>query len=160
LPITSPTQFLTEIVDLDVDVIPLGKLAFFREQLRHQLHQLILRKFIVVHDGPKKLTKRRLASRIHRQPEVITRLLGAPGNLTLDTLSDLLIGMGAVLDGSFVANVADKLGEETEKLEEATIRAISEQISNKKQDDAVSKQPSAKVPTPPQRNRPQVGPLG
>jgi hypothetical protein len=90
---------LTEILDLDAEKIPLGKLSFFREQLKHQLHEVVLRKFHSIRDGKKPdFTKRDLARRIGRKPEQVTRWLGAPGNLTIDTMSDLLIGMGAILD--------------------------------------------------------------
>lgn len=99
MPATSQTQFLTEILDLNAESIPLGRLAFFREQLRHRLHEVVLRKFIALQDAKPDFTRRDLARRIGRKPEQVTRWLGAAGNLTLDTVSDLLLGMGAVLDG-------------------------------------------------------------
>ena len=36
--------------------------------------------------------------RLNEWTEQVTRWLGAPGNLTLETASDLLIGLGAILD--------------------------------------------------------------
>jgi hypothetical protein len=104
---------LTEIRDLNAELIPLGRLAFFREQLKHQLHQLVLRKFLSLQDA-KGFTKKDLARRIHRKPEQVTRWLGAPGNLTLDTVSDLLIGMAAVLDLDAIVVDIDDLVRERE----------------------------------------------
>jgi hypothetical protein len=100
---------LTEILDLEADVIPLGKLAFFRERFRHELHQLVLRKFLALQDA-RGFTKRDLARRIGRKPEQVTRWLGAPGNLTLDTVSDLLLGMAAEIKGT-VVDLAPELTE-------------------------------------------------
>ena len=98
MPTISQTEFLTEILDLDAEKIPLGKLAFFQEQLKHQLHEVVLRRLHTVCESKRDFTRRHLARRIGRQPEQVTRWLGAPGNLTLETASDLLIGLGAILD--------------------------------------------------------------
>jgi hypothetical protein len=73
--------------------IPLATRVFFRERLRIKLHQLLLRQFMRW-ERETRLTKRVLADRVSKRPEVITRCLGAPSNLTLDTVSDLLLGMG------------------------------------------------------------------
>ena len=102
LPTISQTQFLTEIRDLEADVIPLNKIAFFREQLKHELHELVLKKFLALQDSHRGFTKADLARRIGRRPEQVTRWLGAPGNLTIDTVSDLLIGMAAVLKSTVI----------------------------------------------------------
>jgi hypothetical protein len=42
-----------------------------------------------------KISKADLARRIGRKPEQISRWLGAAGNWTIDTVSDLLLGMSA-----------------------------------------------------------------
>lgn len=67
-------------------------LGYFRARFGNRLHQLILEEY-------KKrelqgFTKSKLARRIHKRPEQITRLLSAPGNCTIDTISDLLLGLG------------------------------------------------------------------
>jgi hypothetical protein len=88
---TSQTlSFLTEI--LESDRIPIGKLEYFRARLQSRLHQLVLDEFLRQEDQG--LHQAQLARRIGRKPEVINRLLGAPGNWTLNTVSDLLLGMG------------------------------------------------------------------
>lgn len=45
----------------------------------------------------KGLTKKDLATLIDKKPEQITRIFSAPGNLTLDTVSDILLGMESEL---------------------------------------------------------------
>ena len=88
---TSQTQsFLTEIIE--GKPIPIGKLEYFRARLQSRLHQLVLAEFLRQED--RGLHQAELARRIGRKPEVINRLLGAPGNWTLNTVSDLLLGMG------------------------------------------------------------------
>ncbi|MGD0288336.1 MAG: hypothetical protein ABSC63_01610 [Candidatus Binataceae bacterium] len=92
---TSQTQsFLTEI--LQGERIPVGKLEYFRARLQSRLHQLVLAEFLRQED--RGLHQAELARRIGRKPEVVNRLLGAPGNWTLNTVSDLLLGMGVELE--------------------------------------------------------------
>jgi len=89
---TPQTQFLSEILDLNRS-IPLGKLAYFRERFRNALYQMVLKEFLAERDAGR-LTKADMARRIGRKPEQISRWLGAPGNWTLDTVSDLMLAMG------------------------------------------------------------------
>jgi hypothetical protein len=90
-------SFLSEI--LFAEPIPLEKLAFFRARAQSHLYDLVVTKFLALErDG--KLTRAELARRIGKQPAQITRLLGAPGNWTVGTGSDLLLGMGEELDVS------------------------------------------------------------
>lgn len=78
--------------------IPLEKRAYFHARLTNRIYNFILRKFLQQQEAGK-LTKAELARRIERKPEVISRLLGAPGNWTLETISDLLLGIaGEELD--------------------------------------------------------------
>jgi hypothetical protein len=88
---TSLAPSLREIAD--GEKIPIATRLFFRERFRIKLHQLLLRQF-VLWERETRLTRRALAQRISKRPEVVTRCLGAPSNLTLDTVSDLLLGMG------------------------------------------------------------------
>lgn len=70
--------------------IPMEKLEYFRVQFQLQIYDLIVSRF----GQQETFTQADYARRIHRKPEVINRLLANPSNLTLDTVSDLLIGMG------------------------------------------------------------------
>ncbi len=86
-----PMSFLSEI--LSGEQIPIGKLAYFRARLSNRIHELVLAEFVKLErDG--KINKAQLAKRIGRKPEQVTRWLGASGNWTIETLSDLLLGMG------------------------------------------------------------------
>ena len=68
-------------------------LGYFRARLKNRLHELVLTEFMKL-ENEKDFTKADMARRIHKRPELVTRLLGAPGNWTLDTVSDLLLAMG------------------------------------------------------------------
>jgi hypothetical protein len=73
--------------------IPPAKLAYFQERLRGRIFDFILDIFL---DEQKNgLTQAKLARRIGRKADVVNRWLGAPSNLTVDTISDLLIGIAA-----------------------------------------------------------------
>lgn len=105
---TSPTQsFLTEI--LEGKAISVGKLEYCRARLQSQLYQLVLDEFLRQQD--RGLTQAELARRIGKRPEQINRWLGAPGNWTLETVSDLLLGMKTELEPgtrSLSSNVRDR----------------------------------------------------
>jgi hypothetical protein len=74
--------------------VPQEKLAFFQERTRNRIYNYVLKKFLEK-ECSGQLTRAELARRIGRKPEIITRLLGAPGNWTIGTISDLLIGIAA-----------------------------------------------------------------
>lgn len=70
---------------------------YFRERTRNRIFSVVISAFsnLVENCG---LTKRELAFRLGKEPSQITRWLSGPGNLTIDTMSDLLLGMGVELD--------------------------------------------------------------
>jgi len=91
---TSQTQFLSEIaVGHNGPPIPEAKRAYFQARLRNRLFNFVLSKF--GEEQKKGLTQAALARRIGKKPDVVNRWLGSPSNLTLDTLSDLLLGISA-----------------------------------------------------------------
>jgi hypothetical protein len=73
--------------------IPEAKRAYFQARLRNRLFNFIVERFL--QEQRCGLTKAALARRIGKTPDVVNRWLGAPSNLTLDTVSDLLLGIGA-----------------------------------------------------------------
>jgi hypothetical protein len=75
------------------DPLSVGTREYFRARLRNRLYDFIVSKY-AAREKAGGLTQRALAARIRRRPEVINRLLAAPGNWTLDTVSDLLLGIG------------------------------------------------------------------
>ncbi len=82
--------FLSEV--LDGEKIPLGTLSYFRERFRDRLYDLVTEEFLK-QEREGNLTRAEVARRIGRRPEQITRWLAAPGNWTLETVSDLLLAV-------------------------------------------------------------------
>jgi hypothetical protein len=72
--------------------IPLEKRAYFHARVLNSFYQFVLEKFLQ-EESAGRLTKAELARRIERRPEVVSRLLGAPGNWRLETATDLLLGI-------------------------------------------------------------------
>ncbi len=93
---TSPTSFLSEI--LEGTRIPLGKRAYFQERLRNRVYDLIVTEFLRMSEKTG-LTQKELGKRVGKGPDQINRWMSSPGNWTLDTVSDLLLGIaGAELE--------------------------------------------------------------
>jgi hypothetical protein len=89
-------SFLSEI--LEWKPIPEDKLVYFRERLRDRLHAAILDAFLV-RSSERGLKQKDLATRIHRAEGQITRWLSTTSNLTLDSVSDLMVGLAMDFDG-------------------------------------------------------------
>jgi hypothetical protein len=89
---TYQTQFFNELAAGHAGPeIPVPKRAYFQARLKNRLFTFVLEKF--VEEQKNGLTKAALARRIGHRPEVVNRWLGAPSNLTLDAVSDLLLGI-------------------------------------------------------------------
>ena len=67
-------------------------LGYLNERVRNGFYDYVLRRF---HEAAERdgLTKAKLARRLGLEPARVTRLLGSPGNWTLDTVSELLVGI-------------------------------------------------------------------
>ena len=103
---TSRNPFLSEI--LSGQFIPSGKRAYFQERLRNRIYSLILEEF--VHKSEvENLTQKTLANRIGKGPDQINRWLSSPGNWTIDTISDLLLGISGSELALSISKIADQL---------------------------------------------------
>ena len=83
--------------DPATDRISDDDIYYFRERNRNRIHSAVISAFAKLVES-RKLTKRELAVRLGKEPSQVTRWLSGPGNWTLDTVSDLLLAMGAELD--------------------------------------------------------------
>lgn len=120
---TSQREFLDKI--LGGDKIPLGVRAYFQEQARNELHELVLEEFLRQEEA-KVISRAELARRIEKAPEQITRWLGTPGNWTIHTAVDLCLGMGVILNFSIQRLAGeDESSPECEELEPAVEMAAS-----------------------------------
>lgn len=91
---TSQTQFFSELAAGHAGPpIPEAKRVYFQTRLRNRVFNFILKKFL--EEQGKGLTKAALARRIGKTPDIVNRWLGGPGNLTIDTISDLMLGIAA-----------------------------------------------------------------
>jgi len=86
--------------------VPPDTRFYFRERFRRRLHQLVLREFARLE--AQGFTRKQLAARTGKTAAQISRYLSGPGNWTIATVSDLLIGMG-VEPGPTGEIIADKL---------------------------------------------------
>jgi transcriptional regulator with XRE-family HTH domain len=86
--------------------------AYYRRRLQNLMHRLILKAF---RDEAKKtgLTQKELAKRIGSRPEQVNRWLGIPNNLTLNTIADMLLGIGVDLDYPTVTSIENLVLEAT-----------------------------------------------
>jgi transcriptional regulator with XRE-family HTH domain len=70
--------------------IPLGALAYFRARLKQRIYNLVIREF-----KKSGLSQADLVRRLGKEPAQLSRLFAGPGNLTLETVSDLLFATNA-----------------------------------------------------------------
>jgi len=118
---TRQRQFLSPI--LEWKPIPRDTLVYFEEELRRRLHSVILDAFKrrVIELG---LTQKKLAKRIHKSPVTINRWLSTSSNLTLDSISNLMVGLGMSFD-SFPFTPIEKTLDDAEhrvRMAEETIK--------------------------------------
>jgi hypothetical protein len=103
---TSQNPFLSEI--LSGQFIPSGKRAYFQERLRNRIYSLILEEFVHKNEV-ENLTQKTLANRIGKGPDQINRWLSSPGNWTIDTISDILLGISGSELTLSITKIADQL---------------------------------------------------
>lgn len=89
-PTISAISMMSEIRQDNALISPATR-VYFQERLRGRLYDLVMKEFEKYREGGR--TRAQLAARLGKRPEQITRWLSEPGNLTIDTLSDLLLGI-------------------------------------------------------------------
>ena len=109
---TSQTSILSEIQGHK----PISKRtkAYYRRRLQNRFHRLILAAF---REQQKRhgLNQKQLAQKIDKDKSKVNRWLGIPSNLTLETISDLLLGLGVDLDDPAVTPIANLVHEADQK---------------------------------------------
>jgi len=130
----SQTHLLSEIAaGPDGGSIPPAKLAYFQERLRERIFDFLIGRFMAAQTAG--LTKAKLGRRINKKSEVINRWLASPSNLTLDTISDLLVGIAAEELTFGSASLLDRAPVNSDHLDDA---ASAEQESTEQKPDQAS----------------------
>ncbi len=109
-------EFLSEI--LEWKPVPQDTLVYFRERLRLRLHSTILDAF-TRRAKEKGLKRSDLAKRIHRTRAQIARWLSTESNLTVDSISDLMVGLGMDFDSFPFTPIENTIVTEQEQQEAA-----------------------------------------
>lgn len=76
-------------------------IAYYRQRQKNRVFTAMAA-FFAEEAEKGNITKKELANRLGRDPAQITRWLSAPSNFELDTLSDILLAMGAEIDHHIV----------------------------------------------------------
>lgn len=84
------------MVDTLSDKIPTRDIFYYRKRLKNRVFGQIVKFFTEFHENTG-ITKKEMAHKLSKHPSQITRWLSNPGNLTLDTISDLLLAAEAEL---------------------------------------------------------------
>ncbi len=95
---SSQIAFLAKILSggslpVSGEPIPDGQLAYFRERLKTRIFSFIVKGFLDQQKACPQITQASIARRLHRRPEQINRWLSGPANMTLDTVSDLVLAV-------------------------------------------------------------------
>lgn len=69
-----------------------GTLAYFQQRTRNNMYAYIVRRLLQMEEAGT-LTRAELARRIKKSPAQVSHMLASPGNWTLATISDLLLGI-------------------------------------------------------------------
>jgi transcriptional regulator with XRE-family HTH domain len=93
---TSQKTWVSIITDESQPLTP-GHIGYFQGRLRTRLYSKLMKLFLTKQENTG-FTRADLARRLGKRPEQVTRWLAGPGNLKIDTLSDLLLAMGHELE--------------------------------------------------------------
>lgn len=102
------TPFLSEVAA--GDPIPEPKLAYLEQRVLNGFYDYVIGKFLD-ENARTGLTQAKLARRINRGTDVVSRWLASPGNWQISTLARLLVGIAgeeAVLSSTSLLNRAPR----------------------------------------------------
>ncbi|MPZ39851.1 MAG: hypothetical protein GEU95_17685 [Rhizobiales bacterium] len=77
--------------------IPRRDRAYYRRRQQNRIYSAIA-SFFAEEAAAGRITKKKLADLIEKNPAQITRWLSEPSNFEIDTFSDILLAMGAEMD--------------------------------------------------------------
>lgn len=83
------------------------EIFYYRQRFKNRVFNR-LSSFFAQESERSGITKREIAERLGKDPAQITRWLSGPGNVTMDTLSDLLFAMGAEPEPPQIVRFADR----------------------------------------------------
>ena len=89
------------------------EIFFFRQRQKNRIYQSVLEYFVSLVEK-RQLTKKEIAQKLGKDPAQITRWFNAPGNWKLDTVSDLLLAMGAEMKHEVVSIETNQLQKNTQ----------------------------------------------
>ncbi len=121
-------EFLSEI--LEWEPVPQDTLMYFRERLRHRLHATILEAFSR-RARERNLKQSNLAIRIHRKRAQIARWLSTQSNLTLDSISDLMVGLAMDFDAFPFTPIENTIVTAEQRAAQIALEATVKGIVNK-----------------------------
>lgn len=75
--------------------------AYYRRRQQNRVFSALVA-FFAEESEKGNISKKEIAAALDRDPAQITRWLSAPSNLQLDTISDILLAMGAEMDHAIV----------------------------------------------------------
>lgn len=94
---TSRTSLLSE--PTGTERVPISMFAYMRARNKHRLYSLVIKEF-----EKSGLSQADLSKRLGKNPDVVCRLLAAPRNWQVDTISDLLFAISGAEAVYGVAN--------------------------------------------------------
>jgi Helix-turn-helix len=74
-----------------------GDIEYYRHRLKNRVFEAVWEEFVKQFDELN-LTKKSIANRLGKDPSQITRWLSGPSNLTMETVSDILLAMNCEPD--------------------------------------------------------------
>jgi hypothetical protein len=127
---TSRTGFLAEILSggsmpVTGEPIPAGQRAYFQERLKGRIFSFIVGAFLKQQRDDPKITQAAIARRLERRPEQINRWLAGPSNMTLETISDLVLAICGGEPSIAVAPLRSTVQSETPALSTQTLNDLA-----------------------------------